>query len=86
MTSTTQPSGRDLLAPTAPHIEGVRPITVLLVLAGCGAVGLGLLFLSEATTGVGLIAAGCFLAIIARIAQASSHHRAVMRAREDLKP
>lgn len=80
MTSTTQPSGRDLLAPAAPHIEGVRPATVLLVLVGAGAVGLGLLFLSEATTGIGLIAAGCFLAIVARIAQASSHHRSIMRA------
>lgn len=34
----------------------------------------GLVFLSQATSGVGLIAFGCLLAICARIAQAASHH------------
>ena len=41
----------------------------------------GVLFLSEATSGVGMIAFACLLGIIARIAQASDH-----RAKATAKP
>lgn len=41
--------------------------------------GLGLLFTSNATIGVGLIALACFSAILARIAQAAYHHRKLDR-------
>jgi hypothetical protein len=44
-------------------------LIVFAVLAGAA----GLLFLSQATTGVGLIGFGCLLAILARIAQAAGH-------------
>jgi hypothetical protein len=44
-------------------------LVILAVLVGCG----GLLFLSNATAGVGIIAFGCLLAILARIAQASDY-------------
>lgn len=44
-------------------------VTVAVVLAT-----VGLLMLSSATIGVGLIAVGCLLAILARLVQASLHH------------
>jgi hypothetical protein len=50
-------------------------MTALLVLLAICAGGLGLLFLSQATTGVGLIAGGCLLAIFARLVQAEQHQR-----------
>lgn len=40
---------------------------------------IGLFMLSTATAGVGLLTAGCFLAIFARIAQASHHHKELMQ-------
>ena len=46
-------------------------LIALAVLAGAA----GLLFLSQATTGVGLIAFGCLLGILGRIAQADGHHK-----------
>ncbi|MBA4383460.1 MAG: hypothetical protein C0410_01870 [Anaerolinea sp.] len=39
---------------------------------------IGFLNLSEATTGVGLIAIGCLFGIVARIAQASKHQKELM--------
>lgn len=51
-------------------------IVILLVLLALGAGCLGLLFLSQATAGVGLIAFACLAAICARIAQASEQHSA----------
>ena len=54
-------------------------VAVLVVLACIGAVA-GFLSLSEATSGVGILAACCFVAIVARIIQASSQHTALMRA------
>ena len=36
--------------------------------------GAGLLFLSQATAGVGLVAFGCWLAIVARLVQAETIH------------
>ena len=43
------------------------------------AVGAGLMLLSNATLGVGVVAAGCWLAIIARVAQAHQQHEERMR-------
>lgn len=52
-------------------------VTLLLVFAVIVAV-IGLVSLSSATSGPGLIALGCFLAIIGRILQAGAHHKAIM--------
>jgi hypothetical protein len=49
-------------------------MTFLLVLAVLAAVA-GLLQLSQATLGVGLIAMGCFFGILARIEQARSQNK-----------
>lgn len=46
-------------------------LIVLSVLAGL----VGLAYMTQATTGVGIICGACLLAIFARIAQASDHHR-----------
>lgn len=56
-------------------------ISVLLIF--CSLVGgfFGLVFSSQATGGVALIAASCLLAILARMAQASIHHADAMRSR-----
>jgi len=48
--------------------------TILALLFGVVLAGLGVVMLSEATRGVGLIAAGCFLGIWGRILQAGAHH------------
>lgn len=45
------------------------------ILLGLG----GLVFLSNATTGVGLIALACLVAIIARIVQAGQQHAAILK-------
>lgn len=52
--------------------------TVLLILAIIAGV-IGVLMLSEATSGVGLVCLGCLLAVLGRILQASEHHRDAMR-------
>lgn len=54
-------------------------MTAYVVLAGLAFV-IGIVFLSNATMGVGAIAAGCFFGIFARIAQADRQHRAVLKA------
>jgi len=46
-------------------------LIVLALLAGFG----GLMFLSNATTGVGVICFACLFAILARIAQAAEQHK-----------
>jgi hypothetical protein len=48
----------------------------LLVFAALGIGGFGVLLLSNATFGVGMIGLGCLMAILARMAQASHHHDA----------
>lgn len=53
--------------------------TVLVIVALLVALG-GALTLSAATTGVGLFAAACLIAILARLAQSSRQHQDVMRA------
>lgn len=67
---------------------GIRPTpvttmssaTILLLLAGVVACGIGALSLSQATMGVGFIGGGCFLAIWARVIQAGVHHREIAKA------
>jgi hypothetical protein len=48
-------------------------VQVILIGLALLAMAIGLLSLSQATAGVGGIAAACFLAILARIAQAAHH-------------
>ncbi|WP_158606133.1 hypothetical protein [Simplicispira hankyongi] len=50
-------------------------MSIFLVILGILVVIGGILSLSQATLGVGLIAIGCFLAILARLAQAEAQHR-----------
>ncbi|WP_208588000.1 hypothetical protein [Xanthomonas fragariae] len=49
-----------------------------LVIISILAVAIGVLSLSQATMGVGVIAIGCFIAILARLAQASEHHKSLL--------
>lgn len=51
-------------------------MSVFLVIVAILVVGFGLLSLSEATMGVGIIATGCFIAILARLSQAAEYQRA----------
>jgi hypothetical protein len=56
-------------------------MSVVAVLFACAAaviVFFGAGELTQATTGVGLICIGCFVGILARLAQASAHHAAMM--------
>ncbi len=55
--------------------QGAGIFALLLAIAGA-------LTLSEATTGVGLLCGACLLGILARLAQASTHHRQLLRALE----
>ncbi len=57
---------------------------LLILVAILTAVG-GLLFLSQATTGVGIIGIACLLAIFARLAQASDQHKKAMQTLEEMK-
>jgi hypothetical protein len=70
------PNGRDLLANPvkATRLPGNTTISVVLVIVALLAALLGLAQLSNATMGVGLICAGCLLAVCARIAQARYQH------------
>jgi hypothetical protein len=62
----------------APYTVGVPTMTTVLLLLGLVLGFFGILMLSEATRGVGLICAGCLLAVWGRIMQASGHHRDAM--------
>lgn len=53
----------------------MKALTVILVLVAWLVAIVGIDYLSEATLGVGIICSACFLGIMARIAQASAHHR-----------
>ena len=53
-------------------------MSTALVVIAILAVAIGVLSLSQATMGVGVIAIGCFIGILARIAQASEHNRAAI--------
>ena len=52
-------------------------LMILAILAGV----FGVFSLSQATMGVGIIALGCLLGILARLAKAEVHQRALMRAK-----
>lgn len=67
-------TGRDLLAKPV-RSGGMVLMLVLAIVAG----GVGLLALSNATLGVGLLACACLLAIAARIVQAEAQHQEVLR-------
>jgi zinc-ribbon domain len=67
---------RDLLAPKPPEALSIGSI-LLLGLAFL-LLPVGLLFISQATFGVGVLIVACLLAIAARIAQAGAHHKALM--------
>jgi hypothetical protein len=71
------PSGRALLAPEE-RIAGTPPSAVLLIILAVLAGLFGIAGASRATGGVAGIAFACLLAIFARIAQASAHHKAMM--------
>ena len=73
-------SGKALLAKEA-RVEGVPAGAMLLLLGAVLLAAAGLLFMSNATSGVGLITFGCLLAVWARILQAGAHHKDVMRSR-----
>lgn len=51
-------------------------LAIILIIAALGLAGWGFLNLTQATYGVGLIGLACFLAILARLAQADAHHNA----------
>jgi len=53
-------------------------MTTLLVVLAVAAAALGGLMLSEATTGVGVVAGACLLAIFARMAQARADHASLI--------
>jgi uncharacterized paraquat-inducible protein A len=53
---------------------------VFLLVVGTIAVLGGVVMLSNATMGVGVVAFGCFMGICARIAQASQHQKELLRA------
>ncbi|CAD7374577.1 hypothetical protein [Xanthomonas arboricola] len=53
-------------------------MSTALVVIAILAVAIGVLSLSQATMGVGVIAIGCFIGILASLAQASEHNRAAI--------
>ncbi|WP_158070188.1 hypothetical protein [Xanthomonas campestris] len=53
-------------------------MSTALVVIAILAVAIGVLSLSQATMGVGVIAIGCFIGILARLAQAAEHNRAAI--------
>ena len=71
-------AGSALLAKTA--TAGSPAGTWLLMIAAFGAALLGLVTLSQATMGVGLLCGGCLFAIWARIVQAGAFHKELMKA------
>jgi hypothetical protein len=56
---------------------GLNILEAFLVLLALSSAGCGLLSLSNATQGVGLLTGGCFLLILARLIQADVQHRAL---------
>lgn len=52
--------------------------TTLLVIGAVAAAAISWLFINQATLGVGMLAGGCLAAILARVAQAGSHHREIV--------
>jgi hypothetical protein len=58
---------------------GEQTMVILLVAMSCLGALMGLVLLSKATVGVGVLCGGCLLAILARIAQASAQHAELKR-------
>jgi membrane associated rhomboid family serine protease len=54
--------------------KGASAGTIGLILVSIAAVAFGVLMLSDATSGVGLIALGIWFGVMARIAQAGNHY------------
>lgn len=71
---TSQPS-QPLMPPMDKVDKGVGWATISLTLLSIPCAFLGVLQLSDATVGVGLIAVGCYFAILARMAQAGDHRK-----------
>lgn len=59
-----------------------RLLTIFITLIALPVALLGLVFLTQATTGVGLLAFACFLAILARIDQARAQHAELLSAHD----
>lgn len=70
-------AGRHLLAPAEREKQSTMPVLLVLVAVLAGLAGL--VTLSQATMGVGMMAAACLCAILARMAQAHAQHAALMR-------
>ena len=67
--------------------ESVPFVYLIVLLAGGGAAYIGFTELSPATSGVGYVGLGCFLAIVARVVQAEVHNKlASERRRSDAGP
>jgi len=62
----------------ADHSNSATPLIVILSLVAVVALVYGFFQISEATWGVGVIAAGILVAVLARIVQAGSHHKALI--------
>jgi hypothetical protein len=60
-------------------------MAAILIILAIVAVGIGFLELSQATMGVGILAIGCLMGILARIAQASAHHKELTEKLEALR-
>lgn len=66
-------------------MEGDTDMSIVLMIVATLAVVFGAFSLSQATMGVGIITIGCFIAILARLAQAYQQHREVMRLKDSQK-
>lgn len=66
-------------------MQGDMDMSIVLMIVATLAVLFGAFSLSQATMGVGIITIGCFIAILARLAQASQHHREAMRPKDSQK-
>lgn len=75
MTTTTAPAALEKLGP---ELTG-SPLAWVLGLLAFGAGAVGLLFASQATAGVAILAFAILLAIFARMAQARSQHAALLQ-------
>ncbi len=64
--------------------QGENIMHSVLVLIAILMAGIGFLFLSDATTGVGIIGLAALMGIFARLAQANKHHNELMEKMEEL--
>lgn len=66
--------------PPQPTVTDLSGGGILLIILAVVAAVVGLLALSSATLGVGILALACFLGICVRLTQAARHHQEVMAA------